>query len=72
MVNFLDSIQRHGPTSGKAFEILKTWHLGRFVLPKARWDTLINEVVPTRGKPYADLLWQVLDTDGDHYIEKKR
>ena len=58
--------------TGKAFEILKTWVAGRFVLPKARWDILINEVVPTRGKPYADLLWQVLDEDDDNYIEKKR
>ena len=58
--------------AGKAFEILKTWVAGRFVLPKARWDILINEVVPTRGKPYADLLWQVLDEDDDNYIEKKR
>ena len=58
--------------TGKAFEILKTWSGGRYILPKTRWDILINEVVPTRGKNYADLLWKVLDKDGDNVIDKKR
>ena len=51
---------------------MKIWIGGRFVLPKARWDILINEVVPTRGKNYADLLWKVLDEENDNVIEKKR
>ena len=59
-------------STGKAFEILKTWVDGRFVLPKSRWYILMNEVVPKRGKHYADLLWQVLDEDGNNMIDKRR
>ncbi|CAH1791470.1 unnamed protein product [Owenia fusiformis] len=55
----------------RAFDILKIWKNGQFVIPKDRWDDLMRIICPNRSQAQLDLLLMVLDTNGDTDIEKR-
>ncbi|XP_071501012.1 two pore calcium channel protein 1-like [Diadema antillarum] len=54
-----------------AWDILKEWHGGRFLLSWGRWRELMGQVSPKLGVAVVRLFWRVLDRDGTNFIDKR-
>nr|CBI63265.1 two-pore channel 3 [Strongylocentrotus purpuratus] len=54
-----------------AWDILKEWHGGRFLLSWGRWKEMMGMVAPKLNRAHVRLLWRVLDQDGVNFINKR-
>ncbi|XP_041468434.1 two pore calcium channel protein 1-like [Lytechinus variegatus] len=54
-----------------AWDLLKEWHGGRFLLSWGRWKEMMSMVAPKLSLPHVRLLWRVLDQDGLNFINKR-
>ena len=52
----------------KAFDLLKTWSGGRYILTEETWHDLIIQVDTSRNKTQRDLMMYVLDQNGNNNI----
>lgn len=49
----------------RAFEHIKVWKSGSYVMTRERWHQLMRLAAPKRSPPQIDLLLHVLDNNGD-------
>lgn len=54
----------------KAFDLLKIKKHGMFVIDFKRFNVLLKMIPPTRSPMLVNILWYVLDTDGDNVVGK--
>ena len=54
----------------QAFDIVKVFHEGRYVVTKERWHSLMSNVMPSKSAIQIDILLYVLDENGDQMIGK--
>ncbi|KAL5008962.1 hypothetical protein ScPMuIL_014543 [Solemya velum] len=54
----------------QAFEILKVFKHGHFVISYSNWCQLMKIVTPDRSQAQLDLLMRILDSDGSNTIKK--
>ncbi|GIZ04997.1 two pore calcium channel protein 1 [Caerostris extrusa] len=54
----------------KAFDLLKVKKDGVFVIDFKRFNVLLKMIPPARSPMMVNILWYVLDTDGDNAVEK--
>ncbi|GFQ78929.1 two pore calcium channel protein 1 [Trichonephila clavata] len=54
----------------KAFDLLKIKKQGMFVIDFKRFNVLLKMIPPARSPMLVNILWYVLDTNGDNVVEK--
>ncbi|GFT64455.1 two pore calcium channel protein 1 [Nephila pilipes] len=54
----------------KAFDLLKVKKNGTYVIDFKRFNVLLKMIPPIRSPMMVNILWYVLDTDGDNVVEK--
>ncbi|PIK46026.1 hypothetical protein BSL78_17116 [Apostichopus japonicus] len=54
-----------------AWDLLKVWRGGAFVMPWQRWHALMKSVEPSKSILQLKLIWKVLDKDEDNNIDKR-
>ncbi|XP_064622420.1 uncharacterized protein LOC135484707 [Lineus longissimus] len=58
-------------TLGRAFNILKIWKDGHYVITRKIWTMLMKVLAPDRSSVQVDLLLFVLDENTDGFIERR-
>ena len=53
---------------GKAFDVLKVWKTGRYVVTRDHWMALMKIVDPKKSSVRLNLLFHVLDDNTDNLI----